>query len=187
MVEVGKHRGGFAELVGDLTACRAGIAFDTLAQQFRRQIAAFGQPGQAATAFGVEQQIEQHRQALEIPHLARAHLTQRFAHQLTVEHQDGATVLFFDHGVAEGRTVDFFVGVTLSAGIDDQPAGPGQWRIDETPRADLVHPRHAATGALAQGDAAAIAAGGAQGQPGQVLRRVLAHQVAIEDKTAAAQ
>ncbi|MNN47764.1 hypothetical protein D3C81_1621980 [compost metagenome] len=89
--------------------------------------------------------------------------------------------------MAEGRAVDFFVGVSLSASIDDQPAGPGQWRVDETPGADLVHPRHAATGALAQGDAAAIAPGGAQRQTGQVLRRVLAHQIAIEDKAAAAQ
>ena len=92
----------------------------------------------AVAAAAVEQQVEQHRQALERPHLARPDLAHGLAQQVAVQHQDGAAALLFHHGVAELGAVHLLVAVALALGVDDHPAGPGQRRVDEAPGADLV-------------------------------------------------
>ncbi|MCY1410563.1 hypothetical protein D9M71_259330 [compost metagenome] len=95
--------------------------------------------------------------------------------------------MLLDHRVAELGAVHLFVAVTRAGEVDDHAARPGQRRIDEAPRADLFHALGLRADTQPEADAAAVAAGRTQRQAGEIVRRMLADHLAVEDEATGAE
>ncbi|MNZ66485.1 hypothetical protein D3C78_847100 [compost metagenome] len=95
--------------------------------------------------------------------------------------------MLLDHRVAELGAVHLFVAVTRAGGVDDHAARPGQRRVDEAPGADLFHALGLRADTQPEADAAAVAAGRTQRQAGEIVRRMRADHLAVEDEATGAE
>ena len=101
--------------------------------------------------------------------------------------QEGAATVLLDHRVAQRGAVHLFVAKALAAQVHGDALGPGVGRRDEAPGRDRAQVVGRRGHALAQQDAAAVAAGVAVLPAARVLRRVLLDHGAVEDEAAGAQ
>lgn len=175
-----------AERVGRAGARRRVVVAQRGGERFRRDADPARQRRDAARARR-EQHQDEGRHALEEPQPAEQRLPQRGAARPAVQDQPRMAVVGLAHRHAELRAVDLFVAEALAVAPHDDALRPRRRRVDETPRRNLVEPCRRATDGLAEADAAAVVAGGAEAQVPQVLRRVALHHLAVEDEAAGGQ
>ena len=86
----------------------------------------------------VEPQVEQGRGGLKPLSLAASHLLSGTLAQGVVDDQDPFSSLGFNHGLPEGRAVEFFVDVAFPSSVQQDPPGEGPRGIDKSPGRDSL-------------------------------------------------